>query len=150
MLRSLPQLPTVPQNVEETSRLPLKIVHIDHAPSPWSLLEYLHYYIEDRADTDSPLLQWLSPAPCGNRTMEEKESGTMSSKGAGVTVALRSTYEEAQGPATARIFAGARPSSKNPQEKRRHYPWLGGYLQWLEGKEAREEYYGRLERMSGR
>jgi hypothetical protein len=54
MLRSLPQLPTVPQNVEETSRLPLKIVHIDHAPSPWSLLEYLHYYIEDRADTDYP------------------------------------------------------------------------------------------------
>ena len=64
MLRSLPQLPTVPQNVEETSRLPLKIVHIDHAPSPWGLLEYLHYYIEDRADTDyPPLLQKLSPAP---------------------------------------------------------------------------------------
>ena len=82
--------------------------------------------------------------------MEEKESGTMSSKGAGVAMALRSTYEEAQGPATTRIFAGARPSSKNPQEKHRHYPWLGGYLQWLEGKEAREEYYGRLERMSGR
>ena len=82
--------------------------------------------------------------------MEEKESRTMSSKEADVTVALRSTYEEAQGPATTRIFTGARPSSKNPQEKRRHYPWLGGYLQWLEGKEAREEYYGRLERMSGR
>ncbi len=63
MLRSLPQLPTVPQNVEETLRLPLKIVHIDHAPSPWSLLEYLHYYIEDRADTDYPPPTMAQPGP---------------------------------------------------------------------------------------
>jgi hypothetical protein len=75
----------------------------------------------------------------------------MSSKGAGVAVALRSTYEEARGPATSSLLARAQPSaSTNLQEESRHYPWLGGYLQWLEGKEAREEYYGRLERMSGR
>jgi hypothetical protein len=75
----------------------------------------------------------------------------MSSEGAGVAVALRSTDEEAHGPVTTRIVTRAQPtSSKNSQEERRHYPWLDGYLQWLEGKEARDEYYGRLERMSGR
>jgi hypothetical protein len=75
----------------------------------------------------------------------------MSSQGAGVAVAVRSTYEEAHGPTTTHILAGAQPSSsKNSQEERPHYPWLDGYLQWLEGKEAREEYYGRLERRSGR
>jgi hypothetical protein len=75
----------------------------------------------------------------------------MSSQGAGVVVAIRSTYEEARGPTTTYILAGAQPSSsKNSQKERRHYPWLDGHLQWLEGKEAREEYYGRLERMSGR
>ena len=82
--------------------------------------------------------------------MEEKESGPMS-KGAGVAVAVRSTYEEAHGPTATHILAGTQPfSSKNSQEERCHYPWLDGYLQWLEGKEAREEYYSRLERMSGR
>lgn len=65
LLRRLPQLPTVPQNVGGISRLPLEIVKIDHASSPWNLLEYLHYHIEDRADTIYPLLQKLSPAPCG-------------------------------------------------------------------------------------
>lgn len=73
------------------------------------------------------------------------------SNGAGVAVAVRSTYEEAHGPTTTHFLAGAQPSSsKNSQEERRHCPWLDGYLQWLGGKEAREEYYGRLERMSGR
>ena len=72
----------------------------------------------------------------------------MSSQGAGVVVAIRSTYEEARGPATTHILAGVQPSSsKDSQEERRPYPWLDGHLQWLEGKEAREEYYGRLERM---
>jgi hypothetical protein len=76
----------------------------------------------------------------------------MSSKGAGVAVAVSSTYEKAHGPSTTRLLAQAQPSASKPsqQEERRHYPWLGGYLQWLEGKEAREEYYGRLEQMSGR
>ena len=27
----------------------------------------------------------------------------------------------------------------------RHYSWLEGYLEWLEGKEARAEYYALLE-----
>jgi hypothetical protein len=27
----------------------------------------------------------------------------------------------------------------------RHYSWLEGYLEWLEGEEARAEYYARLE-----
>ena len=75
----------------------------------------------------------------------------MSSKGVGAAVAVSSTYEEATRPVTTRIVTRAQPfSSKNSQEERRHYPWLGGYLQWLEGKEAREEYYDRLEQMSGR
>ncbi len=74
----------------------------------------------------------------------------MSSKGAGAAVAVRSIYEETHGPVTTHIVTRAQPSSsKNPQEESRHYPWLGGYLQWLKGKEAREEYYGRLKRMSG-
>jgi hypothetical protein len=75
----------------------------------------------------------------------------MSSKGAGVAVAVSSTYEEAHGPPTTRLLAWVQTSaSKRPQQESHHYPWLDGYLQWLEGKEAREEYYGRLERMSGR
>jgi len=73
----------------------------------------------------------------------------MSSKGAGVVVADHSTYKLDE-PMT-HIVAGRRTTSfKRPQEESGHYPWLGGYLQWLKGKEAREEYYGRLERMSGR
>ena len=30
----------------------------------------------------------------------------------------------------------------------RHYPWLEGYLEWLEGEEARAEYYARLEELA--
>ena len=29
-----------------------------------------------------------------------------------------------------------------------HYPWLEGYLEWLEGEEARTEYYARLEELA--
>ena len=29
-----------------------------------------------------------------------------------------------------------------------HYPWLEGYLKWLEGEEARAEYYTRLEELA--
>jgi hypothetical protein len=29
-----------------------------------------------------------------------------------------------------------------------HYPWLEGYLEWLEGEEARAEYYARLEELA--
>ena len=73
----------------------------------------------------------------------------MSSKGAGVVVADHSTYKLVE-PMT-HIVAGTRTTSfKRPQKESSHYPWLGGYLQWLKGKEAREEYYGRLERMSER
>lgn len=69
----------------------------------------------------------------------------MSSKGAGVAVAVSSTYEEAHGPRTTRLLARAQsPVSKRSQQEVHSYPWLDGYLQWLEGKEAREEYYGRL------
>ena len=76
--------------------------------------------------------------------MEAKESRLMSSKGAGVVVVNHSTYKLDE-PIT-RIVAGTRTTSfKRPQEESSHYPWLGGYLQWLDGKEAREEYYGRLE-----
>jgi hypothetical protein len=73
----------------------------------------------------------------------------MSGKGAGVVVADHSTYKLVE--PTTRSVAGTRtPSFKRPQEESGHYPWLGGYLQWLNGKEAREEYYGRLDRISGR
>jgi hypothetical protein len=27
----------------------------------------------------------------------------------------------------------------------RHYSWVEGYMEWLEGKEARAEYYALLE-----
>ena len=30
----------------------------------------------------------------------------------------------------------------------RHYAWAEGYTEWLEGKEAREEYYARLEELA--
>jgi hypothetical protein len=30
----------------------------------------------------------------------------------------------------------------------RHYSWLEGYLEWLEGEEARGEYYARLEELA--
>jgi hypothetical protein len=30
----------------------------------------------------------------------------------------------------------------------RYYPWLEGYLEWLEGEEARAEYYARLEELA--
>src|SRR5919112_598716 len=29
-----------------------------------------------------------------------------------------------------------------------HYPWLEGYLEWLEGEEGRAEYYTRLEELA--
>jgi hypothetical protein len=29
-----------------------------------------------------------------------------------------------------------------------HYSWLDGYLEWLEGKEARAEYHARLEELA--
>jgi hypothetical protein len=67
----------------------------------------------------------------------------MSGKGAGVVVADDSTYKLVE--PTRGIVAGTRTTSfKRPQQESGHYPWLGGYLQWLDGKEAREEYYGRL------
>jgi hypothetical protein len=31
------------------------------------------------------------------------------------------------------------------QEEERHYSWVEGYIEWLEGKEAREQYYVFLE-----
>jgi hypothetical protein len=30
----------------------------------------------------------------------------------------------------------------------RYYSWLEGYMEWLEGKEARAEYYARLEELA--
>jgi hypothetical protein len=30
----------------------------------------------------------------------------------------------------------------------RHYYWIEGYMEWLEGKEAREEYYTLLEELA--
>ena len=30
----------------------------------------------------------------------------------------------------------------------RHYSWLEGYLEWLEGKDARAEYHARLEELA--
>ena len=30
----------------------------------------------------------------------------------------------------------------------RHYPWVEGCLEWLEGEEARAEYYARLEELA--
>jgi hypothetical protein len=30
-----------------------------------------------------------------------------------------------------------------------HYSWIEDYSEWLEGKEARQEYYSRLERHAG-
>ena len=30
----------------------------------------------------------------------------------------------------------------------RRYPWLEGYLEWLEGEEARAEYHARLEELA--
>lgn len=35
-------------------------------------------------------------------------------------------------------------------EEKRSYSWLISFLEWLDGKEAREEYYARLERVASR
>ncbi len=41
-------------------------------------------------------------------------------------------------------------ASKGPSRcaAERHYSWLEGYLEWLEGEEARAEYYARLEELA--
>jgi hypothetical protein len=73
------------------------------------------------------------------------------SKGAGTVVAVRGNLGLAE--PTRRIVAAERrtTSSQSPQEESRHYySWLDSYLQWLDGKEAREEYYGRLEQVYSR
>jgi len=70
------------------------------------------------------------------------------SKGAGTVVAVRGTYRLAE--PTKRIVAAERrtTSSQPPREESRHYySWLDSYFRRLDGKEAREEYYGRLEQM---
>ena len=41
--------------------------------------------------------------------------------------------------------AAGRRASAGGQEEDRRYSWLEDYLATLEGKEAREEYYARLE-----
>ena len=48
------------------------------------------------------------------------------------------------GSATAVEAAGRGARAGGPEEDRR-YSWLEDYLEALEGKEAREEYYARLE-----
>ena len=48
------------------------------------------------------------------------------------------------GSATAVEAAGRRARAGGPEENR-PYSWLEDYLATLEGKEAREEYYARLE-----
>ena len=48
------------------------------------------------------------------------------------------------GSAAAVEAAGRRARAGEPKENR-HYSWLEDYLATLEGKEAREEYYARLE-----
>jgi hypothetical protein len=32
-----------------------------------------------------------------------------------------------------------------PAQEVHHYSWVEGYIEWLEGKEAREQYYALLE-----
>lgn len=73
------------------------------------------------------------------------------SKGAEAVVAVRGTYRLAD--PTRRIVTAERrtTSSQPPREESRHYySWLDSYLRRLNGKEAREEYYGRLEQMYSR
>jgi hypothetical protein len=38
-------------------------------------------------------------------------------------------------------------ASRRPGKARRYYSWLEDYLERLDGKEARREYYARLERV---
>jgi hypothetical protein len=72
------------------------------------------------------------------------------SMGTGVVQAVRSNHSLDE-PTTRFVVDRAQTSSKHSVEaERRHFPWLDGYLEWLDGKEVREEYYGLLERMSGR
>ena len=42
-------------------------------------------------------------------------------------------------------YAGARPEGRSELWGKQRYSWLGGYLARLEGKEARDDYYARLE-----
>jgi hypothetical protein len=48
------------------------------------------------------------------------------------------------GSATA-VEAARRRACAGGSEEDRHYTWLEDYLATLEGREAREEYYARLE-----
>jgi hypothetical protein len=45
----------------------------------------------------------------------------------------------------AAVEAAGRGTRPGGSEEDRHYTWLEDYLATLEGKEAREEYYARLE-----
>ena len=45
----------------------------------------------------------------------------------------------------AAVEAAGRKVRAGGSEKDRHYSWFEDYLATLEGKEAREEYYARLE-----
>ena len=46
---------------------------------------------------------------------------------------------------SAAIEAAGRRTRAGGREEDRHYSWLEDFLATLEGKEAREEYYARLE-----
>jgi hypothetical protein len=61
------------------------------------------------------------------------------------TDAARRLKELAEGPYGERKAAEWQASWPLTRVEERHYSWLEGYMEWLEGKEARTQYHALLE-----
>jgi len=64
------------------------------------------------------------------------------------TDAGRQLKELAEGPHRSERARDWQVSLARERAEERHYYWIEGYMEWLEGKEAREEYYTLLEELA--
>jgi hypothetical protein len=61
------------------------------------------------------------------------------------TEAARQLEELAEGPYGERKAAEWQADLPRTRAEERHYSWLEGYMEWLEGKETRTQYHAMLE-----
>jgi hypothetical protein len=64
------------------------------------------------------------------------------------TDAGRQLIELAEGPHRNQRAREWQEGLAREREEERHYFWIEGYMEWLEGKEARGEYYTLLEELA--
>jgi hypothetical protein len=64
------------------------------------------------------------------------------------TAAGRQLIELAEGPHRDERARDWQVGLAREREAQRHYYWIEGYMEWLEGKEARAEYYTLLEELA--